>query len=145
MNLNVEEVNKKLLDPVKDNINIRVVVGLDFGTTYSGFTYCHVTEKQNLCSNDLWHGVVGQLKTNTVLQYDDEYKNVKLWGVPALAKRPTRRSRNQNNKDSKPVELFKLHLGDIMDKFKPTLPVEYKKAITDYLREMGKVQVRKLF
>ena len=105
----------------------------------TGFTYCHVTDKQNLCSNDLWHGEVGQLKTNTVLQYDDEYNNVKLWGAPALAKRPNRRNRNQYNKNNKPVELFKLHLGDIMDKFKPKLSVEYKKAITDYLREMGKV------
>ena len=121
------------------------MVGLDFGTTYSGFTYCHVTEKRNLCSNDLWQGEVGQFKTNTVLQYDEEYEKVKLWGAPALIKKPNRRNRNQNNKDNKPVELFKLHLGDIMDKFKPTLPVEYKKAITDYLREMGKVQVRKLF
>src|ERR1043166_7519373 len=92
--------------------SIRVVVGLDFGTTYSGFTYCHVTEKQSLCSNDLWHGEVGQLKTNTVLQYDDEYENVKLWGTPAQAKRPTRRNRNQNNDNNKPVGLFKLHLGD---------------------------------
>ena len=28
-----------------------------------------------------------------------------------------------------------------MDKFKPKLLIEYKKAITDYLREMGKVQL----
>src|ERR1700733_1085513 len=71
--------------------NIRVVVELDFGTTYSGFAYCHVSENQNICSNDLWHGEIGQLKTNTVIQYDDEYNNLKLWGAPALAKRPNRR------------------------------------------------------
>src|ERR1043166_2141330 len=121
--------------------SIRVVVGLDFGTTYSGFTYCHVTEKQSLCSNDLWHGEVGQLKTNTVLQYDDEYENVKLWGAPALAKKQTRRKKQDTvtNENNKPVELFKLHLGDISDHLKPSLPVDYKKAITDYLREIGKV------
>ena len=35
--------------------------------------------------------------------------------------------------------MFKLHLGDLLDDLKPKLPVEYKKAITDYLREIGKV------
>src|SRR5437764_1528224 len=120
--------------------DIRVVVGLDFGTTYSGFAYCHVSEYQNICSNDSWHGEVCQLKTNTVLQYDDEYNKVKLWGAPALAKRSNRRNRNQNNnKENKPVELFMLHLSDIPNNLKPKLPVDYKKAITDYLREIGKV------
>jgi hypothetical protein len=123
--------------------DIRVVVGLDFGTTYSGFSYCHVSENKNIYSNDLWHREVGQLKTNTVLQYDNEYKNVKLWGAPALAKRQSRRTKNR---DSKPVEMFKLHLGDdLLDDFKPKLPVEYKKAITDYLREIGKVLVKKIY
>src|SRR3954468_24523210 len=97
--------------------DIRVVVGLDFGTTYSGFAYCHVSENQNICSNDLWHGEIGQLKTNTVIQYDDEYNNLKLWGAPALAKRPNRR--RKQNEENRPVELFKLHLGDLLDKFKP--------------------------
>ncbi|GBB85957.1 hypothetical protein RclHR1_01240008 [Rhizophagus clarus] len=118
--------------------NIRIVVGLDFGTTYSGFAYCHVSDKDNICSNVNWHGEIGQLKTNTVLQYDDEYNNVKLWGAPAMAKMPKRRNDEQNNEGNKPVEMFKLHLGDISDKFKPELPVGYKKAITDYLREIGK-------
>ena len=42
-------------------------------------------------------------------------------------------------KCKKPVELFKLHLGGMTNK--PTLPngLDYKKAITDYLHEMGKV------
>ncbi|CAB4437338.1 unnamed protein product [Rhizophagus irregularis] len=40
--------------------------------------------------------------------------------------------------NNKPVELFKLHLGDLLEEFKPKLPVDYKKAITDYLREIGK-------
>lgn len=120
--------------------NIRVIVGLDFGTTYSGFAYCHVSDEGNICSNDTWHGEVGQLKTNTVLQYDDIYNNVKLWGAPALAKRQGRKIRKQNSSEgNKPVELFKLHLGDLLEEFKPKLPVNYKKAITDYLREIGKV------
>ncbi|GBB85959.1 hypothetical protein RclHR1_01240010 [Rhizophagus clarus] len=131
------EENNDQLSP-KEN-NIRVVVGLDFGTTYSGFAYCHVSDKGNVCSHDNWHGEVG-LKTNTVLRYDDEYNNVKFWGAQALAKRPSRRTSRQNNyENSKPIELFKLHLGDLLDEFKPELPVDYKKAVTDYLREIGKV------
>ncbi|GBC29196.1 hypothetical protein GLOIN_2v1790605 [Rhizophagus irregularis DAOM 181602=DAOM 197198] len=48
-----------------------------------------------------------------VLQYDGEYNNVKLWSTSALAKRQRK-------------------------EFKPKLPVCYKKAITDYPREIGK-------
>ena len=113
------------------------MVGLDFGTTYSGFSYCHVANKQNICSYDSWPGIEDQFKTNTVLQYDDEYNNVVLWGAPALAKRSNRQNRKQENRI---VELFKLHLGDLSDCLKPKLPVDYKKAITDYLREIGKVR-----
>ncbi|CAB4491864.1 unnamed protein product [Rhizophagus irregularis] len=39
---------------------IRVVVGLDFGTTYSGFAYCNVADskvkKNCIISNDSWQG-----------------------------------------------------------------------------------------
>ncbi|PKC69844.1 hypothetical protein RhiirA1_503301 [Rhizophagus irregularis] len=144
-NLNSEENNENLTS--EDNngrlnseeINIRVVIGLDFGTTYSGFAYCHVKDSE-ICSNNKWHGKVGQLKTNTVLQYDDDYNNVKLWGELALAKKQSRSTKKQkSNEGDKPVELFKLHLADLLDKFKPELPVDYKKAFTDYLREIGKV------
>lgn len=108
------------------------MVGLDFGTKYSLFSYCHVGGNQCIHTNDLWHGKVGQLRTNTVLQYDETYKNVKLWGTPALAK-------TRNIKNDKFVELFNLHLSDLPDNLKPILPIKYKKAITDYLREIGKV------
>ncbi|CAB4375327.1 unnamed protein product [Rhizophagus irregularis] len=124
-------------DEVSD---IRVVIGLDFGTTYSGFAYCHVSDEDNVCSNVLWCGEAGQVKTNTVLQYDNDYNEVKLWGAPALAKKQGRKKRRSIIiEDSKPVELFKLHLGDLSEKHKPKLPVCYKKAITDYLREICKI------
>ncbi|POG67553.1 hypothetical protein GLOIN_2v1646180, partial [Rhizophagus irregularis DAOM 181602=DAOM 197198] len=117
--------------------DIRVVVGLDFGTTYSGFAYCYVSEERNIRSNDNWSGEIGKLKTKTALQYDNEYNNVKFWGAPALAKERSRRMRKQNSNE--PIDLFKLHLSDLSDELKPKLPVCYKKAITDYLREIGKV------
>jgi hypothetical protein len=67
---------------------------------------------------------------------------VLLWGAPALAKKPNRRITKQNdqdNKRNKPVELFKLCLSNLDEYLKPKLPVDFKKAITDYLKEIGKV------
>ncbi|RGB28802.1 hypothetical protein C1646_341924 [Rhizophagus diaphanus] len=116
--------------------DIRIVVGLDFGTTYSGFSYCHVADSENIVTNDKWPENFGNLKTNTVLQYDCEYDKVESWGLPALAKRPNRR---KNEIRKRPVELFKLHLGNLSDNLKPKLPIDYKKAISDYLGEIGKV------
>ncbi|EXX75123.1 uncharacterized protein OCT59_021705 [Rhizophagus irregularis] len=133
---------KKVIHPIDKSSfnkdNIRVVVGLDFGTTYSGFSYCHVADSENITTNDQWPENFGNLKTNTVLQYDYEYDRVESWGLPALAKRPSRR-KNENRK--RPVELFKLHLGNLSENLKPKLPIDfdYKKAITDYLREIGKL------
>ncbi|GBC08036.1 hypothetical protein RclHR1_07890003 [Rhizophagus clarus] len=117
--------------------DIRVVVGLDFGTTYSGFTYCHVENSKDIRTNDKWPGEVN-LKTNTVLQYDSNFRNVVAWGHAALSKRPNQRNRNE----TRPVELFKLYLGKLKEDLRPRLPVQlgsdgYKKAITDYLRELG--------
>jgi hypothetical protein len=60
-------------------------------------------------------------KVPTVLYYDNEYKNVQSWGV--------------SESEGKPVELFKLLLG----KMENELPLQYEKAIVDYLRELGKV------
>ncbi|CAB4393501.1 unnamed protein product [Rhizophagus irregularis] len=86
-------------------LDVRVIVGLDFGVTYSGFAYCHVNDDyQDIHTNDIWPMVAGRFKTNTVLQYDDEFNNVFYW-----------------------------------DNLKPKLPIDYKKAITDYLREIGMV------
>ncbi|CAB4388394.1 unnamed protein product [Rhizophagus irregularis] len=112
--------------------NIKVVVGLDFGIEYSGFSYCHVANSKEICSNDMWPGDTIRLKTNTVLQYDEEFNNVVYWGAPALAKKPKRR---QNSKENPPV---KLCLGQHDDSM-TILPIDYKKAITDFLREIGKV------
>ncbi|CAB5376543.1 unnamed protein product [Rhizophagus irregularis] len=115
---------------------IRVVVGLDFGTTYSGFSYCNIANPDNIVTNDQWEGYFG-VKTNTALQYDDSYNTVMSWGAPALAKRPNRREKNIS--ETKPVELFKLHLGNLSENLRPKLPVDCKKAITDYLHEIGKL------
>ncbi|GBB93259.1 hypothetical protein RclHR1_02140012 [Rhizophagus clarus] len=123
--------------PVED---IRVVVGIDFGTTYSGFSYAFVkpeNEKVDIVVNDNWPGIKGPAKINTVLQYDEDYEDVIAWGNKALAIEPSRRDKN-NKQPPKPIELFKFHLGDVPEEEKPTLPdgMTPVKVITDYLREM---------
>ncbi|GES97238.1 hypothetical protein GLOIN_2v1783276 [Rhizophagus clarus] len=116
--------------------NIRVVVGIDFGTTFSGFSYCHILSRDNMVTNDQWPDYIGQFKTNTVLQYDQDFNEVIKWGAPALARRQGRRN---ERRETRPVELFKLCLGNLEEDLKPKLPLEYKKAITDYLTEIGKL------
>ncbi|CAB4437226.1 unnamed protein product [Rhizophagus irregularis] len=115
--------------------DIRVIVGLDFGSTYSGFSLYHV-DSDDIKTNNEWPGDMGKFKTNTVLQYDDDYKDVKSWGQQALYRKPNKKSKD---KEMKPVELFKLYLGNCLEKHRPKLPVDYKKAISDYLCEIGKV------
>ncbi|CAI2174174.1 6280_t:CDS:2 [Funneliformis geosporum] len=114
----------------------RVVVGIDFGTTYSGFAYAHKKAPREIFPYIDWPEFSGRFKTPTALLYDEGFKNLKAWGFPALAERPTRRNKNTT---SKPVERFKLHLGKMENK--PPLPngLDYKKAITDYLRELSKL------
>ncbi|CAB4424740.1 unnamed protein product [Rhizophagus irregularis] len=122
--------------------DIRVVVGIDFGTTFSGFSYAYAKPdkaKIEIIVNDDWPGIKGFKKINTVLQYDEDYNSVTAWGAKALAGEPPKR--NKKNKDlPKPVELFKFHLGRVPDSKKPKLPAKVtpERAITDYLREMGK-------
>ncbi|CAB4424823.1 unnamed protein product [Rhizophagus irregularis] len=114
----------------------RVIVGLDFGTIYSGFSYCHVDNAKEICTYDEWHEKAGNLKTNTILQYDSNL-NVKQWGRPLLSRRQN--LRRQNECETIPVELFKLHLTHNLEK--PYLPegLCFKKTISDYFREIGKV------
>ncbi|CAG8531342.1 18477_t:CDS:2, partial [Rhizophagus irregularis] len=92
---------------------VRVVISIDFGTTYSGFTYAHKVNNE-IITNDTWPDQIGPLKTNTVLQYDENFKFVEEWGYPALAKRPKK------------------------SKGKSKIRVNYRKAIIDYLKCMGK-------
>ncbi|CAG8555056.1 539_t:CDS:2 [Acaulospora morrowiae] len=122
--------------------DIRVILGIDFGTTYSGFAYANKVNPE-ITTNETWVDLIGQYKVNTALQYDHSFTKVEAWGYQALAKKPSRRQSAVSN-DSKPIELFKLHLGDIPDIEKPSLQgLDYKKAITDYLREIAKDTIQR--
>ncbi|CAG8642102.1 37601_t:CDS:2 [Gigaspora margarita] len=117
--------------------DIRVVVGIDFGTTYSGFAYAHV-ESCDVISNEDWPGKKGLKKIPTVLQYDENFEQAILWGFDAVASEPTKRRKKDKSTPSRPIELFKLHLGDIPKEQKPALPsnITAGRTITDYLRKM---------
>src|SRR4051794_19419965 len=100
-------------------VDIRVVVGLEFGVTYSGFSYCHIHSDQNIITNDYWPGICA-IKMNTALRYDENYDNVISWGSSALTVRPSRK--NKKNKETRLVELCKLHdLGHLGEEFRPNL------------------------
>ncbi|CAG8646618.1 11627_t:CDS:2 [Ambispora gerdemannii] len=121
--------------------NIRVVVGIDFGTTYSGFAYANVANPEKIETNETWLERKGAFKTNTVIRYDENFELIQ-WGLPALAEKINKKSKNSKSDNShKIAELFKLHIGEIPYEHKPPLPsgLNPRKAITDYLREMGKI------
>lgn len=106
---------------------------------YQGFSFAYIKpekEKIEIVVNDNWLGIKGPMKTNTVLQYDEDYEDVIAWGAKALAGEPSKKAKNNQ---PRPVELFKLHLGDVPESKKPKLPdgITPERAITDYLREMG--------
>ncbi|CAG8654950.1 6266_t:CDS:2, partial [Funneliformis mosseae] len=130
--------------------DIRVVLAIDFGTTYSGYAYAHVKNPARISVEDKWEGYVGRLKTPTVIKYTDEtYTTVDSWGYPALARKPSKQDKINSEKSkgkekekpssTKPVELFKLHLSKSF-KGNLSLPdhLDYRKVITDYMKELWK-------
>ncbi|PKY57445.1 hypothetical protein RhiirA4_449014 [Rhizophagus irregularis] len=100
--------------------DIKLVVGLDFGTTSSAFSINIVTKGSKFFSGRLlW-------QKDTILAYNYDYSEVLGSGYIDICP------------SFKIVELFKLHLGSLPDNLKPKLPIEYKRAIADYLKEIRK-------
>ena len=100
-----------------------------------GFAYAHKSNPREICVHNEWPGWSGYFKIPTAIKYDKSF-NLKSWGFPALAEQPNKKEKTC---DIKPVEKFKLHLSKIENK--PYLPkgLHFTTAITDYLKEMGKV------
>ncbi|CAG8825773.1 34243_t:CDS:10 [Gigaspora margarita] len=135
--------------PITDDI--RMVVSIDFGTTFSGFAYAHIYDNDDTNFDYNTYEKWPISKTNTALLYDKEFNNVLEWGEEAL--------KRVNDSTSRPVELFKLGLSKLelglnkleigssklVKNLKLNLPTQlhpveeqrYKRAITDYLKEMG--------
>ncbi|CAG8792165.1 12117_t:CDS:1, partial [Cetraspora pellucida] len=97
---------------------------------------CANVKSCEILTNQSWPGVNGQFKTNTVLQYNDNNKEVIEWGARALVTELSRRDHKKNL--PRPIELFKLLLGDVPEDQKPKLPsgLSPERAIVDYLRKM---------
>ncbi|RIB03890.1 hypothetical protein C2G38_734848 [Gigaspora rosea] len=127
--------------PLED---IRVVVGIDFGTTFSGFAYANkLTSEIELHTG--WPGKERE-KTNTVLIYDNSCKEVLKWGYQALTYVPKKNKKSIKELGSPQnhhvIERFKLHLDDkLRADEKPCLPqnLNYKRAIIDYLKKMKEI------
>ena len=96
------------------------------------FAYSHVLNPNEIIVNVHWPGGYFGPGTHTALKYDQSFENVVSWGYPALYGRSY-----YSKTDTKPVENFLLYLSKMENK--PPLPngLDYKKVITDYLKEMG--------
>ncbi|PKC69500.1 hypothetical protein RhiirA1_504386 [Rhizophagus irregularis] len=100
--------------------NIQIVVGLDFGSISSAFSIYRVTAEVPNSFNYSCH-----LKDTNLVYQDNGYSSIIDSSINKYF--------NFNT-----VGLFKLHLGGLPDNLKPKLPIEYKKAITDYFKGIGK-------
>ncbi|CAG8814608.1 19565_t:CDS:2, partial [Racocetra fulgida] len=95
--------------------DLRVVIGV-------GFAYAYLQDnkaKIKVIVNEDWGNFKSPSKTNTVLQYDESYKEAVNWGAGALSSEPSKRKKFNL---PKPVEYFKFYLGDVPESKKPKLP-----------------------
>ncbi|KAF0525480.1 actin-like ATPase domain-containing protein [Gigaspora margarita] len=119
--------------------DIRAVVAIDFGTTFSGFAHANKISPDEIEINTRWSGREGLPKTNTALLYDSSFKEVLKWGEPALLneQKKCRNSSKEFQPQNYMIERFKLYLDDSNSE-KPWLPenFDYRKAITDYLKKL---------
>ncbi|KAJ3184246.1 hypothetical protein HDU87_005093 [Geranomyces variabilis] len=64
----------------------RVVVGIDFGTSHSGFAYAHVADPGSIEMNYDWEDQMQPYcKNSTSLWYDIQAKKTESWGYTAVA------------------------------------------------------------
>ena len=144
----------------------RLVVGLDFGTTFSGFAYAHITEPDMVYTFFDYNKAGGAGKPYCKTLTASYYKKVggtwqfKSWGYPARAEcaRDIQALRKQRARGSSSNAIqstvgtydtrFKLHLagrdlgGSTAQPLPPGLTVNV--VITDYLREMGALVLKTL-
>ncbi|CAG8506468.1 10113_t:CDS:10 [Paraglomus occultum] len=119
-----------------DDKDVRVVVGIDFGTTFSGFSYGHVDRPREVEVYNLWpHGSISKSigwKIPTVLAYTEDLKVAHIGNEVSIAEGPI------DNCDEGRyyfVDRFKMSLFNVEDADKPSLVggIKPKKAIKDYL------------
>lgn len=142
----------------------KLVVGLDFGTAFSGFAFAHVSEPDNVYTFFDYPKAGGEkpyCKTLTASYYKKQTDEggtyqLKSWGYPAraeyerdiMAARRKLRSAGPSNSSLLPdvgiyISKLKLHLASSsVTKLPPWLTVEA--LITDFLREMGALILKTL-
>lgn len=129
----------------------KVVVGLDFGTTYSGFAFAFKTSPADIYTHAVWpqSELRNYCKTKTELFYSrDSTGNLTLtsWGCKASADQIREQTALRCDGGTAAGELvtkFKLHLaggGNRQESSAPPLPAKLttRIVITDYLRELSK-------
>ncbi|KAL0094255.1 hypothetical protein F4703DRAFT_1787960 [Phycomyces blakesleeanus] len=122
----------RILDNEFDNYSY--IVGIDFGTTFSGCSYIYIKSSINeIFDITDWPKRSGYIypKVPTVLFYEQNSKNLIAWGYDAIqrAKRP--------DTMGVLIDKFKLHLDH--SQTYPALPngLTVLEVITDYLREFN--------
>lgn len=146
---------------VTDAVKPKVMVGLDFGTTFSGFAYAHMTEKDKIQTFYAYPSVGRVLpycKTLTGSYYKRQSDapggwKLQSWGYPARSEsekdfREALKQQQAGPSDDpfqpvlgKYLCRFKLHLSKRMTEpsSATTFPggLTVGRVITDYLREIG--------
>ncbi|KAG0610978.1 hypothetical protein M758_7G105700 [Ceratodon purpureus] len=143
----------------------RIIVGLDFGTTFSGFAFAHISDPDQVYTFFDYPKAGGPEKPYCKTLTGSYYKNVggtwefRSWGFTARAEHERdiqvarkQRASGPSNGPSQPLvgsyfTKFKLHLAskDLGASSAQGLPLgTVNVLITDYLREMGALILKKL-
>lgn len=146
----------------------RVVVGLDFGTTFSGFAFAHISDPEKVYTFFDYPRGVGNEKPYCKTLTGSYYKETeglwqfKSWGYPARAecardilafRKAQAKAKGPSRDPFQPtvgsyLTRFKLHLAtaDMGASSAKALPpgLAVNVLITDYLREMGLLILRTL-
>ncbi|CAG8539873.1 5875_t:CDS:2 [Paraglomus occultum] len=129
--------------------NVKIVFGIDFGSTSTGFAFCNVLTPNIITSFDSWPHRRGSYKTPSALLYDDNLDKLLAWGAPALAVRPARlRATDKeygedvwNKNYNKPIVNFRssiCHGGKGEDKLNLPYGLNSETVFTDHLRQITK-------
>ena len=139
----------------------KIVVGLDFGTTFSGYAFAHRSKPKEILTFYDWpRPIKPYCKTLTAIYYepgDAATAQVKSWGFPALHDYTKDINSLQKLRAKATVDLpeigiylvrFKLHLAskDAGESSAAKLPRGFTvtQVIADYLREIGASIMRHL-
>ena len=97
-----------------NNQSIRVVIGIDFGTSRSGYAYAFTHDKRIVCRTEWLGQPVPYIKTLTQILYSPKRK-VEAWGYEARTRLAELR-KNKEAKDYNFFQNFKMQLREGKDR-----------------------------